>query len=594
MFNNIALLKPFIARGFRIAKKAIIVLIAYFVIINLFFYFINKDKIQLHTYDPVQRNREKIYATINDPELNSSEMGKIDIALYRYTNCWLIGEACTDNPADGNANVNHSVTGFLSSLLVLPFTQPPASGIHWAISGLQNAGFIPKTYAAEGVGFAALGGFRPIWTLFRNFVMMIMVLVVVTIGFMIMFRSKINAQTVISIENSLPKIVIALLLITFSFAIAGFMIDLMYICMGLVVTLLKTNNQFTTLEPQDFLRGNVNLWQYLSPFGNNFGTIIDVANSLYGILPSAIQTAINTVIYSVLGNLVIGMAGGLASRKLPALKSAASYLNPLSLGQKILNYAVTKASSLSKLSFIAKVGAGTGTVVVSLALGVILIALTYLVDSLILPHAGRLIVVVLLLLSLLFIYFRILFMLLSTYLSTILLVIFSPLILALEAVPGKNSFSSWIKNLALNLLTFPAFVLLLMVAQIIISMDTSQAGMAWKPPFLFNFDAGAFQTIVGGVLLFAIPDLIKGLKEATGVKPMPLNIGVGTMFTGITSTLGGGMGVLGQFSTINLGLSALGVKDGLGGILDKNVFKRVKGYAAGLGGPKKPTQSTND
>ncbi len=475
---NIALLKTILKRSFNIAKKAIVILIVYFVVINLFFYFINKDKIQLRTYDPIQRNREKIYATINDPELNATELGQLNIALYRSTNCWLIGEACTDNPSDGNQNVHRSVTGFLSSFIVLPFTQPPASGIHWAIAGLENAGFIPKTYAAQGVGFAALSGFKPIWILFRNFVMMVMVLIVITIGFMIMFRSKINPQTVISIENSLPKIVIALLLITFSFAIAGFMIDVMYILMGMVVALLKTNNQFTMLEPQDFMRGNVNLWQYLSPFGNNFGKIIQVSTSIYSILPTAIQTAVNTVVYSVLGNLVIGMAGGIASSKAPGLKAVFS-LNPLTTAQNLIEKASKTTRHIGILKVIAEKIAPSGTIGVSLIVAIIGLAIGLIIDSIILPHAGRLIVVVLLLLSLLFIYFRILFMLLSTYLSTILLIIFSPLILALEAIPGKNSFSNWIKNLTLNLITFPAFVLLLMVAQIIISMDTSQAGMAW-------------------------------------------------------------------------------------------------------------------
>src|SRR3990172_5935873 len=67
-----------------------------------------------------------------------------------------------------------------------------------------------------------------------------LVLVLVAIGFMIMFRMKINAQTVISVENALPRIIIALILITFSYPIAGFMIDLMYLFFLLVVSVLSS------------------------------------------------------------------------------------------------------------------------------------------------------------------------------------------------------------------------------------------------------------------------------------------------------------------------------------------------------------------
>jgi hypothetical protein len=65
-----------------------------------------------------------------------------------------------------------------------------------------------------------------LWTQIRNACYALAVVVLVIIGFMIMFRVPINPRTVVTLQNALPKIVIALLLITFSFAIAGLMIDL--------------------------------------------------------------------------------------------------------------------------------------------------------------------------------------------------------------------------------------------------------------------------------------------------------------------------------------------------------------------------------
>jgi hypothetical protein len=57
---------------------------------------------------------------------------------------------------------------------------------------------------------------------------------------MIMFRKKIDPKTVVTVQNALPRIVVALLLITFSYAIVGIMIDLMYVFLALIIQLLNS------------------------------------------------------------------------------------------------------------------------------------------------------------------------------------------------------------------------------------------------------------------------------------------------------------------------------------------------------------------
>jgi len=61
---------------------------------------------------------------------------------------------------------------------------------------------------------------------------------------MIMFRVKINPQTVVTVQSSLPKIVISAVLITFSYAIAGLLIDIMYVFMGLIAAIATQSNLF--------------------------------------------------------------------------------------------------------------------------------------------------------------------------------------------------------------------------------------------------------------------------------------------------------------------------------------------------------------
>ncbi len=92
-----------------------------------------------------------------------------------------------------------------------------------------------ETANAQGVGTNSLGpGILGIWSGIRNVTMILMVLVLVTIGFMVMLRKKLDPRTVVTATNSLPKIGFALLLIFFSFAISGLFIDLIYIMVGLV------------------------------------------------------------------------------------------------------------------------------------------------------------------------------------------------------------------------------------------------------------------------------------------------------------------------------------------------------------------------
>jgi hypothetical protein len=62
----------------------------------------------------------------------------------------------------------------------------------------------------------------------------------VVVGIMIMMRTKVNAQTIITIQSALPNLLITLILITFSYAIVGFMIDLMYFLIYFLVYLLSS------------------------------------------------------------------------------------------------------------------------------------------------------------------------------------------------------------------------------------------------------------------------------------------------------------------------------------------------------------------
>lgn len=513
----------------NLSKKIIIVFTVFFAVISLFFYFINQEKPQF-TQDPVKKNREEIYKLINDPKFKANKEGKMIIAAYRATICTFTGEACTNNPEDGNKNFEKSLFGYMGKLVALPYSNPPASGVAWLSSGLANAGFLPKAYAAEGVGFAALKPFIKIWTVFRNLTFILIVLIMISIGFMIMFRMKINPQTVISIENSLPKIAIALLLITFSYAIAGFLIDIMYVLILVVISTLSTINfdQYTPANAFKLIN------EYVGADSTKLFPVeyhpIATGNYLLNILPLSIGG-------------VLKFFGGYA-----AAFGIAQWI-----GKKFeIERAFTSFSDigLSAATFGLAIGDTPGLI--------FMIFYWYFALVVLIPIALPFLVGLIVGFTILFLFFRIFFILLTTYIQILLLILFSPIILLFEAVPGKNIFSWWIKNLFGNLIVFPLVIMIILTSDIIVKIN-AQVGQNqfWAPPFLYPLNHEAMTVLIGIGIYLLIPDLIKLVKEALGVKGLPVNFGIGTFFSGVATPVGGAMGFVGGFGSLSLAVPGL-------------------------------------
>lgn len=95
---------------------------------------------------------------------------------------------------------------------------------------------------AQAAGTDSLSIVLDVWKLMRNIAYISMVLVLVAIGFMIMFRTQIDPRTVVTVSNALPNIVIALILITFSYAISGLILDLSKVLEGFLGSVLAQLN----------------------------------------------------------------------------------------------------------------------------------------------------------------------------------------------------------------------------------------------------------------------------------------------------------------------------------------------------------------
>ncbi|OGM28030.1 hypothetical protein A3D00_05490 [Candidatus Woesebacteria bacterium RIFCSPHIGHO2_02_FULL_38_9] len=117
----------------------------------------------------------------------------------------------------------------------------PASGVGYVKSVAQNLHIIPEAKAqSTGFGYNSLEPAQTLWQAARNASFALMTLVIVVLAFMIMFRVKLSPQTVIGIQSAIPKVAIAIVLLAFSYAIAGFLIDLAFLSQGIIAALLTS------------------------------------------------------------------------------------------------------------------------------------------------------------------------------------------------------------------------------------------------------------------------------------------------------------------------------------------------------------------
>lgn len=558
------------------AFKVLFFISVLIVVFNLFISFTRDNSGQERQVSGTEYYRQQIYQSIDEAKADPDPVKKIAAAAYQFSVCMFIGEGCSKNAKNEPPAFNKSIMGFVSNMVAVPFANPPASGAYYVYDSFKNAGFIPRAYAAEGVGFASLKPFSEIWKVFRNVTYLILVVILISIGFMIMFRMKLNPQTVISIENSLPKIVISLILITFSFAIAGFLIDMMYILIALSISVLSGNGStqffsaaqfqnkyltanFTVLEqslfPKDFMILNsINDLSskiptpikflvpqlfaldalHILPIREMFN-LITLGFNLYLILPGIIKAM--TYGFGVLASLVFGVG---------VIMNIFGSSGILTLFNNITGQALTFGGSFGQLP-----GAAIGLIVV-IAVGFLALIV-----------GPPLILGLLILFTVLLLFFRIFFMLLAAYIKILLFIIFAPIFMLFEAIPGRNAFAFWFKNIVAELLTFPITIILLITGYLIVNNLSIGATVGalnrnittptfWTPPFLTGINPTAFLFIVGMGIIFSIPTIVKMIKELMGVKGIPgLSLGPGLFFAGGAATTAFRTGILGAPSLLH-------------------------------------------
>ncbi len=137
---------------------------------------------------------------------------------------------------------------------------------HLAKEWVPNYGDQGSVYARQ-TGYQQLmgSGISQVWSGLRNVSYVFFVLVFIAGGFMIMFRHKLGGQTIVTVYNTLPNIILGLILVTFSFSISGFIIDigavLINVIAGFVSPSIDTTTPFSVASGYMWPGGSFNIIQ---------------------------------------------------------------------------------------------------------------------------------------------------------------------------------------------------------------------------------------------------------------------------------------------------------------------------------------------
>ncbi len=196
------------------------------------------------------------------------------------------------------AGQESSILGQSGKLITMLFENQPASTrsyLAYVSQNLQQHKIIQPALAAKanGVGFNTFSPFITIWIAFRNLAYLCLIVFFIIYGFMMMFRVNLGQKTVISVQLAIPKLIVTLLIITFSFAIVGFIYDLMWV----VITFI-----FSYFQSQGIIFSEYSLLPRM--VSGKWGLI--VSGALNGLIagPTAIFAVLNVIFGGILAFFV--------------------------------------------------------------------------------------------------------------------------------------------------------------------------------------------------------------------------------------------------------------------------------------------------
>ncbi len=470
----------------------------------------------------------------------------------------------------GFVNGDGGAIGFMGNMITMLYTPPLHTGDYFKYLA-QDFGIVKHTYAAptatqNGIGFQGIAPLLALWTVFRNIVYLIFVLVFVIIGVAIMFRVKIDPRTVMTIQNQIPKIIIAIILVTFTFAIAGFLIDLMY------TSIYLTGNAIASAD-KNLQKDNtvVKLAQSSNPLaaandiGGSGGNALGLANIAWE-PAKAVGSFISPIFDNTPGKFIVGLAAGYIGKSIG--KKAGKAIGTISrVAGAVIGLAACTAGTEGVAAGAAAPaciagGAKIGDIVGNLLGGVLgiggaIYGVTH--AQAITGFIVSLIAFVIIAIALLWALFRLWFALISAYIFILLDIVLAPFWIVAGAFPGSPiSFTGWLRNLIANLAAFPAAIVMFLIGGVFIdAFGSSNTAGQFVPPLITNpSSTKAIGALIGLGIILATPSVVNMMKAALKAPKIDLST-VGTAIGTGPRVAGGAFGTVSQAIGLRYQWSAL-------------------------------------
>ena len=195
--------------------------------------------------------------------------------------------------------IKEGAIGGLNNVLVSFYAPNVVDTQEYAKDVGKDLGLIHPAYAAI-TGYEHLSPVMEVWKITRDAAYVLFIIIFIAVGFMIMLRKRMDARTVISVQGALPNIVLALILVTFSYAIAGLIIDLTEVLTEIVaITLLRGYSP----SWREVLRNNT--FSLIWPFNTSVVSITGQEG-----VTSSVDAATNAMSQGVVGTITKVIANG--------------------------------------------------------------------------------------------------------------------------------------------------------------------------------------------------------------------------------------------------------------------------------------------
>ncbi len=408
---------------------------------------------------------------------------------------------------------------------------PPVSSGGYFNYLASNFGIVQPARAQSYNGFESLEPLAPMWISIRNVAYLVFVVIFIIIGLGIMLRIKIDPRTVMTLQNQIPRIIISILLVTFSYSIVGLMIDLMWLATYTGINVLTESNPAVTNPPgcwkdetgMRVLLPGTGLQQRTGEVMQDsvfpvYNTILEGESigfldetGCYGGIAATTQTVSN-VIGGLIKELIQGMMeGGLADEIDPA-KAPQCTWDRLWGGESIyFSDCLKEKTGLTP-------GAMVGGIIGWLA---------------------NIVTKVIIFCVIIWTLFRIWFALLRAYIMIILYTISAPLWIIMGLLPSKPlGFEKWFRRIFANLAVFPATIMLFLIASILANSMSfyNPDNQAFTPPLIGSPNISYFGYLIAFGILLVTPSLLDILRSSLNA----VGKHSGTAASSITNMIAGG------------------------------------------------------